>query len=129
MSISSSSAGRAVFTLGGMIPGDNLTRTITMTNNGGSSLTYVLNVSCTAGCSGPAGLLWTDGANGLQLTVARGSATLYSGAVQATNVDMQIRLAPTQSDPITLIIRLPTTAGNQFAGLSSTIQLTWTAVQ
>jgi hypothetical protein len=129
LSITSSNPGFAVLSLSGMIPGDSISRPLSVSNNGGPRFGYSLSTSCTSGCSGAAGLLWTDSTNGLQLTVKRGSAVVYAGPIQVTNKDMGVTLGPSQSDNVTIQVSLPAAASNAYANLATVVTFTWTATQ
>ena len=114
--------------MSGMVPGGSISRPYTISNNGGPSFTYALSVSCTSGCAGGAGVLWTDATNGLQLTVSRGASVIYSGAISAaSNVAMGVTLGPGQSDSLTLKVSLPASASNAYAGLTTVVSFNWTA--
>jgi len=74
-------------------------------------------------------------ASGLQLRVTRCSAgfaacalVVYDGPVQITAQTIGA-LGAGQDDPLRLSVRLPSTGGNTFQGLSRTLTLTWTATQ
>jgi hypothetical protein len=129
LNITNSSSGFAVVSLSGMVPGNGISRPLAITNNGGPSFTYTLSTTCTAGCSGASGILWTDATNGLQLTVSRGATVIYSGPISVANQSMGLTLGPGQTDNITIQVRLPATASNAFASLTTVVTFNWTATE
>jgi hypothetical protein len=129
LSITTTNAGSAIFTFAGLAPGNTVSRNLNITNNGGLNFTYTLATSCTSGCSGQTGLLWTDATNGLQLVVKRGSAVIYSGPISVSSQDMGVTLGAGQSDTVTLEVSLPATVNNAYANLTTVVTFTWTATQ
>jgi hypothetical protein len=129
VNITNSQAGFAVLTLSGMVPGDSISRPLATTNTGTLNFKYTLTTTCTSGCSGPSGVLWTDAANGLQLTLKRGASVIYSGPINVANQDMGVVLNAGQSDNITVQVSLPTSATNAFANLTTVVRFDWTATQ
>jgi hypothetical protein len=133
-------------TTANFVPGDSMTRAVTLTNNGTAALSSVtLNVD-----SSTNNVLTTDIVNGLQLSLKScsvawtqgGTATaptytcsgtersLGSGtAVSSRLLDAPASLAPGGVDHLVFTISLPTTADNTFAGKDSTLSLTFTGVQ
>ena len=107
-----------------MVPGDSATRTVTITNTGTASFTYTASVSATAST-----LLWTDTTNGVQVTVSRGSTTVYSGALKNLALSASSTIAAGGTDTLTYVFTFPTTAGNTFQGLSQDFTITYTATQ
>ncbi len=140
-------AGHAVpVTTAGFVPGDSLTRSVTLTNKGTSALSSV-TLGTTATVSS---ILDTNATNGLQLTVKScsqawtqgGTATapVYTCAGTVTDLgttrvvsDRTLAglnsLAPGGVDHLTFTISLPTTADNAYAGKSSTLSLVFTGTQ
>jgi len=129
-------------TTAGFVPGDSLSRAVDLSNDGSSPLSSVTLVSTAR----VAGALTDDATDGLQLAVRScpvawtetGSAytcggttsTLYSGAALTSSaLPGAASLAAGKVDHLLLTLSLPTTAGNGFAGLSSTLDLTFTGVQ
>jgi hypothetical protein len=130
----------------GFMPGDSMTRAVTLANDGGSALGSV-SLTSTATASS---ILDTDKTNGLQLAVNAcsvpwtqgGTATaptytcpgtsrvLVSGpAVINSALAGPNSLAAGGTDYLTYSISLPTSADNTFQGKSSTLSLTFTGVQ
>ncbi|MDP5182289.1 TasA family protein [Blastococcus sp. BMG 814] len=131
-------------TTAGFVPGDVLTRPVTLVNDGDTALGAV-NLSATAAASS---VLTSDAAKGLQLTLkscpvawtqgstastwtcAGGETTLGSGAVLAP-----IALGAVNSlnvggtDHLAFSISLPTTADNAFQGKTAALTLTFTGTQ
>lgn len=130
----------------GFVPGDSLTRAVTLSNSGTAALSSV-TLGTTASASN---LLSTDTVNGLQLAIkscsvpytqggtaaaptytCSGAETqLLSGAaVSNTQLPGLASLNPGGSDNLVFTVSLPTSAGNTFQGLSNTLNLTFTGVQ
>jgi hypothetical protein len=129
-------------TTAGFVPGDSLSRAVDLSNDGSSPLSSVTLVSTATA----AGALTSDATDGLQLAVRScpvawtqaGSAytcggttsTLYSGAALTSSaLPGAASLDARGVDHLLLTLSLPTTAGNGFEGLSSTLNLTFTGVQ
>jgi len=107
-----------------MVPGDSVTRTVTVTNSGSATVRYALSTSC-VNC----GILWS-GTSGLRLTVVRGRTSLYSGPANAvTNLDMAISLEPGQADAVSCTVQLPSDATSAYMNQTEQLGFTWTAEQ
>ena len=129
-------------TTAGFLPGDSLTRPVTLTNDGNSPLSSVsLGVTTT----NPS-VLTTDRTNGLQLalrsctvpwtqngvaaTCGGTESLVHSGpAVGDRTVTGAASLTPGGVDHLAVTISLPATAGNDFQGKTSTLALTFSGVQ
>ena len=129
-------------TTAGFLPGDSLTRPLTLVNDGNSPLSSVsLGVTAPA-----ASVLTTDKVNGLQLALRscsvpwtqNGVATTCGGteslvhsgpAVGDRAVTGAASLNPGGVDHLAVTLSLPTTAGNEFQGKTSTLALTFSGVQ
>ncbi|TFV64564.1 hypothetical protein E4P41_01470 [Geodermatophilus sp. DF01-2] len=129
----------------GLLPGDTLSRTVTLTNDGNSPLSSV-----TLGVTTPtAGILTTDTVHGLQLSLTScslpwtqngttaptytcsGTTTpLSSGpAVGHHAIDGAASLTPGGADNLLLTLALPESADNRFQGQTSTLNLTFSGIQ
>jgi hypothetical protein len=134
-------------TTSGFVPGDSLTRAVTLTNAGTSPLSSV-----TLGVTAPtSSILDTDVTNGLKLTVKScpqawtqgGTATAptYTCAGTVTTlVDAKpvkntftlagaASLTPTGTDHLIFTVSLPDTADNAFQTKTSTLSLVFTGTQ
>lgn len=131
----------------GMVPGDSLQRRVKLTNAGSESLA---SIALTTTAS-PSTLLDTDATNGLQMKIQRCSvawvestAAPYTYVCAGTTSDVlaeraiigpnlaltsMAALTPGATDDMVVTVRLPSTAGNTFQNLSSTITYTFTATQ
>jgi hypothetical protein len=132
----------------GLLPGDSIARTVTLTNDGNSPLSTVSLGVTTANPS----VLTTDAVNGLQLALKSCSvawtqlatpAPVYTctgteraiatpgAAVAVPNrtLDAPASLTPGGTDHLLLTLSLPTTADNTFQGKTSTLSLTFSGVQ
>ena len=130
----------------GFVPGDSLTRAITLNNTGTAAMSSITLVSTGTASN----LLTTDRTNGLQLAVRSCSVPYTQGGTAAaptytcggtesvltsgsavTSVQLPglASLNPGGSDNLIFSISLPTSADNTFQGLSNTLNLTFTGVQ
>ncbi|MGY1771612.1 TasA family protein [Blastococcus sp. SYSU D00813] len=133
-------------TTSGFLPGDSMTRAVTLANSGTSALSSV-TLGTTATVSS---ILDTNTTNGLQLNVKScsqawtqgGTATAPTFACGGTVTDLGTTpvvsnrtlaglnsLNPGGVDHLTFTISLPTAADNAFAGKSSTLSLVFTGTQ
>lgn len=128
-----------------ILPGDTIQRLATLSNDGVSDLA---SVSLATSTSSPS-LLTSDGTNGLQLLVedctvawvgtpsagytCSGTKTtvVASSPIINANRDLGALASKTASatDHLKVTATLPTTAGNTFQSLSSTVTFTFSAVQ
>ena len=130
----------------GFVPGDSMTRAVTLTNTGTQALSNI-SLGSTAGTSNA---LTTDTTNGLQLSVKSCSVaytqggtpsapsyscsgtetTLLNGPAVANSVlPAPNSLNAGGTDNLIFSISLPTSAGNSFQNLSTSLNLTFTGVQ
>ena len=126
--------------------GDTIERTVDVKNTGTLALA---SVAMTTSAS-PSSLLDTDATNGLQMVIQKCSvawtetggppytytcggtttSVLASTAVIATNIALSnITLTANTDNYLRVTLTLPSTAGNTFQGLSSTITFGFTATQ
>ncbi|MGY1619400.1 TasA family protein [Geodermatophilus sp. SYSU D00691] len=130
------------------VPGDSLTRAVSLTNDGSSALS---SVSLTAIGTGTANPLTTDTVNGLQLSLKSCSVawtqggtaaapsyscsgterSLYAGPAAAGNIALSnpASLNPGGVDHLVFSVSLPTSADNSFQGKSASLSLTFTGTQ
>ena len=132
--------------VGGFVPGDSMTRAVTLTNTGTSPLASI----SLASSASTSNALTSDPVNGLQLAIKSCSVaytqvgtaaspsytcggterTVLSGpAVNNTALASPAALNPSGVDNLIFTIALPTSADNSFQSLSSTLNLTFTGVQ
>jgi hypothetical protein len=123
----------------GFVPGDSVTQAVNLVNKGTSALGSVTLGTTATG----ANLLSTDATNGLQLALkscavawsasnvcASGETLLSSGPVVGNRTLVNpAALNPGATDYLAFTVSLPTTAGNTFQGLSTTLNLTFTGTQ
>ena len=119
------SAAGSLITISNLVPGDTAARTVVISNTGNADFTYTGAIGATASTA-----LWTDTTNGLQVTVKRGAATLYTGPLK----NMVLAASPTitattGTDTLTLDFSLPAGAGNSMQSLSQDFTITYTATQ
>ncbi|MGY1814433.1 TasA family protein [Blastococcus sp. SYSU D00820] len=147
VNIDLATAGAAIpATTGNFIPGDSMTRAVTLTNSGSSALSSVtLGVTATT-----SSVLNTDTVNGLQLNVksctvpwtqggtaqaptytcSGTTADLGSGPVVSNRVLNGLNsLTAGGTDYLTFSISLPTSADNTFQNKTSTLSLVFTGTQ
>ncbi|HEX2074363.1 MAG TPA: TasA family protein [Geodermatophilus sp.] len=130
----------------GFVPGDTMSRAMTLTNDGTSALSSVnLAVAATA-----SSILNTDTLNGLQLALKSCSvawtqggtetAPTYtcSGTERLVNSGAAVgnfpltnatSVTPGGTDHLVVTVTLPSGAGNEFQGQSSTLSLTFSGTQ
>lgn len=116
----------AVVTLGDLVPGDSMIRTITLNNTGTLGFRYTVSATQTAST-----LLWTDTTNGLQLTVATGTGTvLYSGPLSGlAALPGPATVAPGGTDLLRYTFDFPAGAPDTHQGLVQDLTLVFTATQ
>jgi len=118
------SAAASLVNLSNMVPGDTANRTVTISNSG------TVGFTCTAAVSAAANtLLWSDTTNGVQVTVHRGAAQVYTGALKNLALSASGTVAAAGTDTLTFDFSLPTSAGNTFQSLSQDFTITYTATQ
>jgi hypothetical protein len=129
------------------VPGDSLTRSVNLINDGSANFSG-LNLTSTASDATKTSLLNTDLTNGLKLSVkscstawTKPTATTYacSGvtkqlvnnvpAVGTASLPTPASLTAGNTDYLVVTLALPTSAGNQFQGLSSALSLTFGGTQ
>ncbi|SFL74467.1 Camelysin metallo-endopeptidase [Paenibacillus sp. 1_12] len=115
----------ALFQVSNVVPGDSITRTLSVINSGTADFTYNIKNS------GMNTLLFTDAAKGLQLDIKKGAATYYSGPISGLNANSAsaLTIAHGASDTLTFVISLPIAADNLFQSLSETIEFSFNATQ
>lgn len=132
-----------------IVPGDTMQRAFTLNSTGTTS--DLASIKLTSSAS-PSSLLDTDATNGLQMVIDKcsvawvetGTAPAYtytcagtttsiiaSRAVIGTDVNMTglSSLTAAGSDNLRLTLTLPTTAGNTFQNLASTVTYSFTGTQ
>lgn len=132
------------FSAAGLVPGDSVTRTFTLKNDGNTNFGSISVESTTS--NSPQSVLTSDITNGLQLAVkscpvawtqngnaftcASGEKTLASGpAVTTQPLAAPAALASGAQDNIAITYSLPTGAGNTFQGKSADLSVVFTATQ
>ena len=117
----------ALVSLGALVPGDTITRTMAVRNTGTSAFRYTVSATQTAGTP-----LWTDTTFGLQLTLSTpGGTVLYSGPLSglAAGAAAPSVVAPAGSDDLVYAFAFPASASNAFQGLTQDLMIVLTAVQ
>ena len=142
VSIDLTKASTLDFSAGDLIPGDSVTRTFTLKNDGSSDLGTISLASAATASS----ILTTDAINGLQLSVkscpvawtqtgnaftcASGEKTLLAGpAVTTGALNGPASIVAGRSDNLAISYALPVSAGNEFQGKQAAFSLTFTATQ
>ena len=116
----------AAVSLGDLVPGDTVDRTITLKNTGGLGFRYTVSATQTAST-----LLWTDPTNGLQLTVVTGAgAVLYSGPLSGLGaLPGPTTLIPGGTELLRYTFDFPAGAPGTLQGLVQDLTLVFTATQ
>ena len=116
----------AAVSLGDLVPGDTVDRTITLQNSGSLGFRYTVSATQTAST-----LLWTDSTNGLQLTVATGAgAVLYSGPLSGLGaLAGPSTLIPGGTELLRYTFGFPAGAPDALQGLLQDLTLVFTATQ
>jgi hypothetical protein len=139
--------GTLTMTAGNFVPGDSLSRSVNLVNDGTANFNGLSLVS-TASDATKTSLLNTDAVNGLKVSVkscslpwTKPTATTYacSGvtkqlvnnmpAVGTFGLPTPASLNAGGTDHLVVTLALPTEAGNQFQGLSSALSLTFGGTQ
>jgi len=126
LAISTDRGGTAVVSLGDLVPGDSLVRTITVQNSGSLAFRYAVSATATAST-----VLWTDTSDGLQLAVeTTGGTLLYSGPLSGlAALAGPTTLAPGTAETLRYTFTFPASAPNSFQGLVQDLTLVFDAVQ
>jgi hypothetical protein len=146
VSIDVTSATAIAFDASGLVPGDSVTRSMNLKNDGTTPLSSIsLASTATAGS-----ILTTDATNGLQLAVkacptpyvqggtataptftcASGERLLLGGpAVTNTQLNAPAALNPGATDYLAVSYSLPVSADNSFQGKSAALSLVFTGTQ
>ena len=124
--VSTDRGATAVVNLADLVPGDSVSRTITVQNGGDLAFRYTVSATQTAST-----LLWTDVTDGLQLTVATsGGAVLYSGPLSGLGfLAGPTTLAPGTSELLRYTFDFPPSASNAFQGLVQDLTVVFDAVE
>jgi predicted ribosomally synthesized peptide with SipW-like signal peptide len=131
--------------IAGMLPGDSITKYVTLANSGDSNLGSV--TLTTAATATSASLLTTDTTNGLKITVdscsvawtgtlgdtctgTKGTPLTSSAIIGVRDLGTSLAsLTAKQSDFLKITTTLPKTADDTFQGKTSTIGFTFAATQ
>ncbi len=129
----------------GFVPGDSLSRSVNLVNDGTTAFS---SLSLASVSTGPGNVLTTDQTNGLKLSVqscsvpwTKPTATTYacSGttktmvnsvpALGTSTLPTPASLTSGGVDHLVVTLALPSSAGNEFQGLSSALTLTFSGTQ
>jgi outer membrane biosynthesis protein TonB len=126
VAISTDRGATAIVSLADLVPGDSMSRTITVQNSGSLAFRYTVSATQTAST-----LLWTDPTDGLQLTVrTAGGTLLYAGPLAGLGyLAGPTTLAPGTSELLSYTVAFPGTAANTFQGLTQDLTLVFDAIQ
>jgi hypothetical protein len=136
VSITTPSSGSAILSRGAVVPGDFWHYDLVVRNDGTADFTYTLSVSAATSTplDNPASIGLPASA-GLQLQVERCTvgftqctSTRYSGSISVSNLALG-QLDVGVEDYLRLTLNLPLTNDNRLQGLTSVLDLTWTAQQ
>jgi hypothetical protein len=126
LAITTDRGATSIVNLADLVPGDSLTRTLTVQNAGSLAFRYTVSVTQTTST-----LLWTDPTDGLQLTVRTGGGTvLYAGPLSGLgSLAGPTILAPGTTELLSYTVAFPGTASNSFQGLTQDLTLVFDAIQ
>jgi hypothetical protein len=129
------------------VPGDSITRSVNLSNDGSTALS---SVTMTAIATGTPSVLTTDSTNGLQLslkacsvawtqggtasapsyTCSGTTSTMYSGPAAASlQLSNPASLNPGGVDNLVFSVSLPSSADNTFQNKSASLSITFTGTQ
>ena len=129
------------------VPGDSITRSVNLSNDGSTALS---SVTMTAIATGTPSVLTTDSTNGLQLslkacsvawtqggtssapsyTCSGTTTTMYSGPAAASlQLSNPASLNPGGVDNLVFSVSLPSSADNTFQNKSASLSITFTGTQ
>lgn len=117
--------------LNNMVPGDSISKSLIVKNTGSNDFIY--SISAISENQNPS-LLWTDSKDGLQITITGSKGIYYSGPInnlinKLSTLTLQANDGKTNQETLTIRITLPSTADNDFQGLSEKIKFTINANQ
>lgn len=110
-----------------LVPGDSITRSVTVQNTGSVPFTYTITAS-SEGASQSA--LWKNKVYGLQVYVSGANGLIFSGPIKDLAGISTGAVVPASGTEVLLyVISLPQSSGNAFQGLNQGIGFTYDAVQ
>jgi len=126
LAISIDRGATAAFDLTRLVPGDSMTRAITVQNTGSVAFRYTVSATQTASTA-----LWTDTVDGLQLTVRdAGGTAIYAGPLSGLgSLAGPTVLAPGTTELLSYTVDFPTSASNAFQGLVQDLALVFDAIE
>jgi hypothetical protein len=126
LAISIDRGATAAFDLTRLIPGDSMTRAITVQNTGSVAFRYTVSATQTASTA-----LWADTVDGLQLTVRdAGGTVLYAGPLSGLgSLAGPSVLAPGTTELLSYTVDFPASASNAFQGLVQDLTLVFDAIE
>ena len=125
LAISIDRGATAAFDLTRLVPGDSMTRAITVQNTGSGAFRYTVSATHTASTA-----LWTDAVDGLQLTVRdAGGAVRYAGPLAGLgSLAGPSVLAPGTTELLSYTVDFPASASNALEGLDQDLTLVFAAI-
>lgn len=126
LAISIDRGATTAFVLDRLVPGDSMTRAITVQNTGSVAFRYTVSATQTASTA-----LWTDPVDGLQLTVRdAGGAVIYAGPLSGLgSLAGPTVLAPGTAELLSYTVDFPASASNTFQGLDQDLTLVFDAIE
>ncbi|HTJ62039.1 MAG TPA: hypothetical protein VL333_12690 [Candidatus Saccharimonadales bacterium] len=126
LAISIDRGATAAFDLTRLVPGDSMTRAITVQNGGSVAFRYTVSATQTASTA-----LWTDTVDGLQLTVRDAGGTVrYAGPLSGLgSLTGPTILAPGTAELLSYTVDFPVSASNAFQGLVQDLTFVFDAIE
>lgn len=117
----------AFVNVGDLVPGDTITRSVTVQNSGSAPFTYMITASS---ASGPETVLWKNKVKGIQVAVSGDGGPFYSGPISTLiGVPSGIVVPGGGTEVLTYVFSLPNSAGNAFQGQNQGIEIRYDATQ
>ncbi len=117
----------AFVNINNLVPGDTITRSVTVQNGGSAPFTYMITASSVGG---PETVLWKNKNKGIQVAVSGNGGLIYNGPISdLLAVPSGIVVPGGNTELLTYVFSLPNSAGNAFQGQNQGIEIRYDATQ